>query len=141
MKRTVVAALVWQQDRLLICQRAAGDDFPGKWEFPGGKVERGEERLAALRRELNEELGITVISAAEVFRYRHKYANKIKVHLVFFKVDEYDGPIHNFGFERLVWVALEELEKLDFLEGDRPLIEKIVRREIPCCCKRTRMRG
>ena len=126
----VVAGIICEEGRLLAGQRKESGLFPGKWEFPGGQVERGEERLAALRRELNEELGITVISAVEVFRYRHKYANEVKVHLVFFKVDEYDGPINNFGFERLVWVALEELEKLDFLEGDRPLIEKIVRREI-----------
>ena len=80
----VVAGIICEEGRLLAGQRKESGLFPGKWEFPGGKVERGEERLAALRRELNEELGITVISAVEVFRYRHKYANEVKVHLVSF---------------------------------------------------------
>lgn len=126
----VVAALICRKGLILAGQRKEDGLFPLKWEFPGGKVERGEGFQAALKRELKEELGIHVTSAAEVFRHGHSYSGRVKVDLVFFRVDEYEGTVRNLGFKRLAWVAVGELEKMDFLEGDRPLIEKIIRNEI-----------
>ena len=69
----VVAALIYQRDHLLVCQRRVGGSFPLKWEFPGGKVERGEGYFKALQRELTEELGIEIKSATEIFRHRYLY--------------------------------------------------------------------
>lgn len=122
----VVAGLIHQQDRLLACQRREGGSFPLKWEFPGGKVENGEDYLTALRRELKEELGIELQSATEIFRHRHSYPDGLVVELVFFRVDEYQGMVSNLAFHRFLWVEVQGLKELDFLDGDLPLIEKIV---------------
>ncbi|MFQ5683855.1 MAG: (deoxy)nucleoside triphosphate pyrophosphohydrolase [Candidatus Binatia bacterium] len=124
----VVAGLIYRENHLLACQRRKGGAFPLKWEFPGGKVEPGETYLGALQRELKEELEIEVLSATEVFRYKHSYSNQMEVDLLFFRVNHYQGAVANRVFHQLLWVAPRELKDLDFLEGDRPLIEKLVSR-------------
>jgi 8-oxo-dGTP diphosphatase len=126
-----VAALIYQDGRLLACQRREAAPFPLKWEFPGGKVETEEGNLAALQRELKEELGITVHSATEVFRRRHVYPDQMDVHLTFFIVNDYSGTVKNLAFQQLMWVETQRLKQLDFLEGDLPLIEKLIRGELP----------
>lgn len=126
----VVAALIFQGERLLVCQRSEQGYFPLKWEFPGGKVERGENYLIALQRELNEELGIGIQSATEVFRHSHVYPDGPAVDIIFFRVSDYRGEVANRVFQRLRWVEIHQLKELDFLDGDSPLIEKLVNREL-----------
>ncbi|HLD29421.1 MAG TPA: (deoxy)nucleoside triphosphate pyrophosphohydrolase [bacterium] len=126
----VVAALLYRENRLLVCQRKENGSFPLKWEFPGGKVERGEGNLAALCRELREELGIEVLSATEIFRHKHLYPDRTEVDLTFFRVDDYREPVANRVFQQILWVEVQRLKELDFLEGDLPLIEKLARQEI-----------
>ena len=128
----VVAALIYEGSRLLACQRKEQGPFPLKWEFPGGKVEKGEESFAALQRELREELAIEIQSGHEVFRHSHSYPNQLEVELIFFLVEAYTGRIKNQSFRRLVWVEPERLKELDFLEGDLPLIEKLVSEKSGC---------
>lgn len=135
MNKTVVAALLLQKNNLLICQRKATGDFPGKWEFPGGKLEIGETPQAALRRELEEELGIAAEIGREVFRVEHQYPGHAPILLLFFAVRRYQGAMENRVFERICWAPLEELPQFDFLEADRSLIERLARGEIvapPC---------
>jgi len=122
----VVAGLICESERLLVCQRREGGSFPLKWEFPGGKVENGEDYLTALRRELKEELGIEIQSATEICRHRHSYPGRLDVELVFFRVDDYQGTVSNLVFHRFLWVEVQGLKELDFLDGDLPLIEKII---------------
>ena len=126
----VVAALLYRENRLLVCQRKENGSFPLKWEFPGGKVERGEGNLAALCRELREELGIEVQSATEIFRHKHLYPDRTEVDLTFFRVDDYRAPVANRVFQQILWIEVQRLKELDFLEGDLPLIEKLARREL-----------
>jgi len=126
----VAAGLIYRQGSLLVCQRREDGPFPLKWEFPGGKVETGEGPLAALRRELREELDIEVQCAKEILRHRHHYAEGREVELVFFSIEDYRGEVTNRVFHRLLWVEIQELGKLDFLEGDRPLIEKLLNHEL-----------
>ncbi len=126
----VAAALIYEQDRLLVCQRTRHGSFPLKWEFPGGKLEAGEDYLTALKRELAEELGIEIQSAVDVFHHHHAYPGQIEVALRFFRVDHYRGRIANRVFENIIWAAPGELEALDFLEADRPLVKKLARREL-----------
>jgi 8-oxo-dGTP diphosphatase len=121
----VVAALLVRDARVLACQRPRDQPFPLKWEFPGGKVEAGEDELAALGRELREELGVEIGSATEVFRHRHPYAELGEVEIVFYRCERFRGAVRGEGFHRLLWARPEELCRLDFLEGDRPLIEKL----------------
>ena len=123
----VVAGLICENGRVLACQRSADAAFPLKWEFPGGKVEEGENHKDALRRELHEELGIAVESAKEICQYQHTYKGISKVHLTFFWVQKYKREVKNLVFRQIVWVELNELSKFDFLDGDLTLIEKLVR--------------
>jgi 8-oxo-dGTP diphosphatase len=101
-----------------------------KWEFPGGKVERGEEYFPALRRELREELGIEVLVATEIFRHNHSYPGEAEVRLIFFRVEDYRGEIRNLAFSRFLWAEIQKLKELDFLEGDLPLIDELTRQDL-----------
>jgi 8-oxo-dGTP diphosphatase len=122
----VVAGLIFRDGCLLACQRHESAAFPLKWEFPGGKVEVGESDAEALRRELLEELGIAVRDAKQVFHHEHVYPDGPEVSLRFFRILSHDGVIQNLVFQRIAWVDLAELEQLDFLEGDRPMIQHLV---------------
>ena len=126
----VAAGLIFQEGRLLVCQRRKESPFPLKWELPGGKVEGGEECLAALQRELKEELGIEVQSAKEVFRHNHLYPGGMAVRLTFFRVDRYQGEPANLVFRQIRWAEIQRLSKLDFLAGDLPLIDQVMRGEL-----------
>jgi 8-oxo-dGTP diphosphatase len=122
----VVAGLIFDQDRLLVCQRSLQSSFPLKWEFPGGKVEKGEAHEVALRRELKEELGIQAHCLKEVFRHAHLYPGISKVDLTFFQVMDYSGDVSNRVFQQIKWISIRQLEHLDFLEADLPLVQKLV---------------
>ncbi len=131
MRKTVVAALLLQRDRLLICQRPALDAFPGKWEFPGGKTEAGENLQSALRRELQEELGIVAEIGEEIWRTEHQYPGHAPVLLYFFAVSQYQGTAENRVFQQICWADRQQLLRYDFLEADWPLVRKISAGEIP----------
>ena len=122
----VVAGLIFRDGRLLACQRHESGTFPLKWEFPGGKVEVGESDVDALRRELREELGIDVREAEQIFQHRHVYPDGPEVWLRFFRILSHDGEMQNLVFQRIEWVELLELEQLEFLAGDRPLIRRLL---------------
>ncbi len=113
-----------------MCQRRKEGLFPLKWELPGGKVEGEEGCLAALQRELKEELGIEVQSAKEVFRHNHLYPDGAAVRLTFFRVDCYRGEPANLVFQQILWAEIQGLGKLDFLAGDLPLIDQVMRGEL-----------
>jgi 8-oxo-dGTP diphosphatase len=124
MKR-VVAALILDGDKLLVCQRTRHQSMPLKWEFPGGKIEDGEQPRDALRRELEEELGIQAKIGNEVSRIRHEYPNGGVVELRFFTVREYSGELENRIFRDIRWAERAELLSLDFLEADLGLVREL----------------
>lgn len=120
---TQVAAGILEQDgRLLICRRRADQPHPGKWEFPGGKVEPGETPEVALIRELHEELGISADMPYEVARYEFAYPGKKAILLVFLRVPRWTGSVENLIFDKILWEQPERLRDYDFLEGDEPFI-------------------
>ena len=125
----VVAGLIVQKDQLLVCQRHQTSAFPLKWEFPGGKLEPGERSEDALGRELKEELGIQIHDPVEIFDHRHLYPGAFEVSLRFFRVMRFQGEVRNRVFQQIRWVRVAELPSLDFLEGDLPLIAKLVQPE------------
>jgi 8-oxo-dGTP diphosphatase len=129
MKR-VVAALIFFDGKLLVCQRTRHQTMPLKWEFPGGKIEEGEQPRDALRRELEEELGIDASIGDEVSRIRHQYPNGASVELRFFTVREYRGEIENRIFRDIQWAAPAELPSYDFLEADQELLKELVQGKI-----------
>ena len=123
----VSAALILRDGKVLICQRAATDAFPLKWEFPGGKVEEGEGSAAALTRELTEELGIRATVGPEVARVRHAYPDGPEVEVAFFRIAAFTGEPVNRRFAAMEWASLTALPAYDFLEADRSLIARMAR--------------
>src|SRR5579863_557588 len=124
MKR-VVAALIVQDGKLLVCQRTRHQTMPLKWEFPGGKIEEKEQPRDARRRELDEELGIDATIGDEVARIQHEYPNRSVVELRFFVVRQYKGEIENRIFKDIQWSAPKDLPKYDFLEADQALVRDL----------------
>jgi 8-oxo-dGTP diphosphatase len=124
MKR-VVAALIWNNGKILICQRTRHQPMPLKWEFPGGKIEEGEQPRDALRRELDEELGIAAVVGDEVVRILHKYPGGNSVELRFFEVLDYSGELENRIFREIVWADPKDLPTYDFLEADLTLVRDL----------------
>jgi len=123
--KQVVAALILQDEKLLVCQRTRHQTMPLKWEFPGGKIEDGEQPRDALRRELDEELGIDAQIGEEVARIRHEYPNGGMIELRFFLVKEYRGQIENRIFRDIQWATRAELPAFDFLEADLTLVQDL----------------
>jgi len=124
MKR-VVAALIVKDDLILACQRTRHQPMPLKWEFPGGKIEDGEQPRDAMRREIEEELGIVADVGVEVARIVHEYPGGGSVELRFFEVRHYQGEVENRIFREIRWVTRKELLGLDFLEADLTLVRDL----------------
>ncbi len=124
MKR-VVAALIMLKGKILVCQRTRHQTMPLKWEFPGGKIETGEQPRDALRRELEEELGIDAKIGEEVARIQHKYKNGGAVELRFYAVHEFQGELENRIFRDIQWADRKRLTSFDFLEADLELVKDV----------------
>jgi 8-oxo-dGTP diphosphatase len=124
MKR-VVAALIRKDGQILICQRTRHQVMPLKWEFPGGKIEEGEQPRDALRRELDEELGIQAVIDDEVARLVHTYPSGNSVELRFYDVHQYSGEIENRIFRDIRWANPAALPEYDFLEADLELVRDL----------------
>jgi 8-oxo-dGTP diphosphatase len=121
----VVAAVIRREDgRLLITQRLADDTLGGYWEFPGGKVDPGEELRAALVRELREEIGVEAEIGAEIHHITHAYPDR-DVRLYFYEVRIVSGEPRLIEVADLRWVTLDELMDYQFPEADRPLLEQL----------------
>jgi len=128
--KRVVAALLVKDGKVLICQRTRHQTMPLKWEFPGGKIEEGEQPRDALRRELEEELGIDAQVGEEVARIRHRYKTGNSVELRFYVVRRYRGEIENRIFRDVRWSARSELPSYDFLEADLALVKDLAEGKI-----------
>jgi 8-oxo-dGTP diphosphatase len=125
MIKRVVAALIVRGREILCCQRTEYQALPLKWEFPGGKIEAGEQPTEALRRELEEELGIHAEIGAKVAQLQHNYQNGNAVDLQFFAVEKYEGELQNRIFREIRWVDRSELPTLDFLDADKTLVQQV----------------
>ena len=115
------------QGRILIAERLGGGPFQGLWEFPGGKIDRGETAPQALSRELAEELGIEVTVCSSFMNLRHEYDDRV-VTIEFFIVSEWNSdPVGREGQE-LRWVPTEQLDSSELLPADVPVIEALQQR-------------
>ena len=112
--------------KLLVDQRPACKGYPGKWEFPGGKLEPGESVFKALVREFREELGLEIIRAEPVFVTRHLYPDR-SVELNVWRVIDCRGKASGREGQVVSWVAPRELFGLDFLDGNQTIVERIIR--------------
>ena len=125
-----MAALLVRGEDILCCQRTQYQTLPLKWEFPGGKIEPGEDAQAALQRELDEELGIRADIGRKVTQLQHRYTNGNAVELHFFLVERYEGEMQNRIFREIRWVKRRELPALDFLDADRKLVQQLANGEL-----------
>lgn len=121
----VAAALIVRDGKILVGQRKKADSHGLKWEFPGGKVERGESPRDALARELEEELGIQARIGPEVVRYTWSYPKRATILLIFHKVIEFGGEPQSLAFERIEWELPERLPGYDFLDGDVDFVRRL----------------
>ena len=121
----VTAGVIAQRGRVLVCQRPAGGHHPGKWEFPGGKVEPGENLPDGMRRELQEELGIAAEIGTALWCSKYQYPGRAPFTLPFFAIRAYRGTVTNHCFADMRWVPVAALSALDFLEGDREFITRV----------------
>jgi 8-oxo-dGTP diphosphatase len=118
----VVAGAIADADgRVLIAQRPRGRHMAGRWEFPGGKLAVGEKPLEGLRRELAEELGVSVRSARPLIRLRHEYPDR-RVLLDVWQVTDYEGEPQALEAQALAWAKPDDLPKHDLLEADRAIV-------------------
>jgi len=126
MKRIEVAVGIIQNDQaeVLINQRIVRDNYFEKWEFPGGKLESGETPEQALKRELEEELGISVQGTHKMMLLEHDYSDR-KVRLHVLNVSKFTGLAHGKEGQAIRWSSLDGLSDVDFLEGNKVIIEAL----------------
>ncbi len=120
----VVAAIIWHEGLYLAAQRPEHALHAGYWEFPGGKVEAGEELEAALARELREELSIECLYCELWKTVEHVYAERqVRVH--FFHVRAFTGQAQGLEGQKIQWVYPEQALQLSFLEADKALVHEL----------------
>jgi 8-oxo-dGTP diphosphatase len=122
--RLVVAGLVVRDGRVLITQRRADQALPLQWEFPGGKVEPGEAPVAALARELAEEIGVSV-EVGRIWDVLHHVYRDFELVMLVYACRIVEGEPRAVEVADLAWVPVAELPRWDILQADRPLVERL----------------
>ena len=120
----VVAALIWDADKFMICQRPANKARALLWEFVGGKVESGETKEQALIRECQEELAITLNVNDAFMDVVHEYPD-INVHLTLFNATIADGVPQLLEHNDIKWITVKEIPKYDFCPADIEILKEL----------------
>ena len=122
-----VAALIWQDDKFMVCQRPAHKARGLLWEFVGGKVELGETKEQALVRECKEELNV-LLSVGDVFMdVVHKYPD-LTVHLTLFNATIAKGELQKIEHNDIQWITPSEISSYEFCPADEEILERIQNR-------------
>lgn len=122
----VVAALIWRENKFLICQRPKSKKRALLWEFVGGKVEPNETKEQALVRECKEELAITV-KVKDIFCVvTHEYPD-VTVNLTLFNAEIMDGEIQMLEHNDIAWITPAEIDNYEFCPADEDILKKIKR--------------
>lgn len=120
----VVAALIWDQNKFMICQRPAHKARGLLWEFVGGKVEPGETKEQALIRECREELAVT-LRVGEVFMdVIHEYPD-LTVHLTLFNAAISEGTPQMLEHNDIRWITVDEIDRYAFCPADDGILKKL----------------
>ena len=121
----VVAALIWDKGRFMICQRPAHKARGLLWEFVGGKVEAGETKAQALIRECREELAVTVAVGDVFMEVIHEYPD-ITVHLTLFNATIADGVPQKLEHNYIRWISPNEIPNYAFCPADEEILRRII---------------
>ncbi len=118
----VVAAVISKDDKFLVCRRASHKSLPGFWEFPGGKVESGESDPEALKREIQEELGVEIQVLEFICRSEIRVGTQ-KIEMYSYSADLVSNePSSSSDHDAMRWVSVQELTDLQFPELDQPVV-------------------
>jgi len=123
----VVAALIWDNDKFMICQRPANKARALLWEFVGGKVEPGETKEQALVRECQEELDITLDVGSLFMDVIHEYPD-INVHLSLFNATIKQGIPKKLEHNDIKWITPSEISQYEFCPADQEILAEIIKR-------------
>ncbi len=126
MEINVAAGILIKNKKILLTSRPDTKSFAGFWEFPGGKVKKGELLVNALKREILEELSIILNDNKVIFFSSYKIKRKnIKIHLNFFLCYEWFGRIETNENQKYVWISLKEIDKYKILKSNRKVSDKL----------------
>ncbi|KRD81753.1 NUDIX hydrolase [Bacillus sp. Root147] len=127
--KKVMAAIIKDENRLLIAKRHSKDPLGGKWEFPGGKIEPGETPQECLVREIKEELGVEVKIGP--FYDDNVYSSQDHdIHLLFYWAGIINGEVIPVVHDDLKWTTIEELANFDFAPADIPIVKRLMKEDI-----------
>ena len=120
----VVAAVIFKADKILLCQRKSGKHQAGLWEFPGGKIEKGETHQKALIREIKEELQIKISPQSFIIKITHEYSHAA-INLWVYKAVFINGEITLLDHEQTKWISPSELNSFQLAPADIPVITRL----------------
>jgi mutator protein MutT len=121
----VAVGIIKSSGKYLVCQRKKDGRYGLKWEFPGGKLEPGETVEQCLRRELQEELSIEITSILNIQTESAYYEDGGMFNVSYCSVAGFNGIPQNNVFEQIRWVTLDEMKKMDMLDGNGPFISRL----------------
>ena len=121
----VAVGIIIREGHVLCCQRKKDARYGLQWEFPGGKMQPGEEARDCLKRELREELAINVETIEPYDTHLQSYADNGIFEVHYFLIKEYRGEVKNKVFESIRWLPPDKFDTLDFLQGNKPMLDRL----------------
>ena len=122
----VVAAVIVKENKILIARRKEGKHLEFKWEYPGGKVDNDENEKESLKRELKEELDISVSIDDYITESFYEY-DKAKINLKAYFVKNYSGSIKLTDHDKINWIKIDELNNYEFAPADIPINNYLIK--------------
>jgi len=121
----VAVGIIMAGGKILCCQRGKNKRYGLQWEFPGGKMQPGESARECLKRELGEELNISVVDIEPYSKQIQSYSDNGVFEVHYFLIKDYKGEVMNNVFESIRWLSPVEFDTLPFLEGNKPVLDRL----------------